>query len=213
MHISDGLLPPEVWIGGGVIAAGLTALSLRRLPDRQVPTLAMMTSVFFAASLLHLKFAGTSVHLILPGLVGAVVGRRALIPIVIGITLQALLFGHGGISTIGVNTLVMGLPAVFVGEALRWVPLERHRRVAYLAGFVAGVTALLLALALFLLVGLLAGEIFFVAIKVFVIAHLVLSVLEGAVTAAAVGYLSHVKPELLAHCHSTDIDLGVRPAG
>jgi cobalt/nickel transport system permease protein len=119
MHISDGLLPGSVCLGGYVVTAGLTAWSLRQVSDRDVPRLAIMTSTFFAASLIHLRLGVTSVHLLLHGLVGAVVGPAAFIPIVVGLILQALLFGHGGVTTIGINALVLGLPAMASGWFVR----------------------------------------------------------------------------------------------
>ena len=45
---------------------------------------------------------------------------------------------------------------------------------------------------------------YLVAIEVMVSAHLILAAIEGAVTAAAVGYLSHVMPELLQRQVSVD---------
>ena len=106
MHISDGLLPGVVCAGGFFLAGGATAVGLRRVRDRDVPRLALVTSVFFAASLMHVRVGGTSVHLLLHGLTGAIAGRATMIPIVIGVMLQALLFGHGGVTTIGVNAVI-----------------------------------------------------------------------------------------------------------
>jgi ABC-type Co2+ transport system permease subunit len=50
--------------------------------------------------------------LLLNGLVGVVLGWRAPLAILVGVTLQAFLLGHGGKTTIGVNTCDMALPAL-----------------------------------------------------------------------------------------------------
>lgn len=215
MHISDGLLPGSVCAGGWVLAGAATLWSLRRTTDRDVPRLAVMTSAFFAVSLLHLRLGGASVHLMLTGLLGAVVGPGAMIPVALGLVLQALLLGHGGVSTIGVNALVMGMPALLCGALVRrncwrgaggvpaWVPP--------LAGFAAGAGATVLSLVLFVGVGLLADPAFFRAIGVFAAAHLPLAGVEGLATAAAVTYLVRVKPEVFHGEDSPRSLLAARP--
>ena len=206
MHISDGLLPPAVLVGGFVVTGVCTGLSLRGLRDRDIPKTAMMTSAFFAASLLHVPLGGTSVHLMLHGLVGAILGWRAMLPIVVGLTLQALLFQHGGITTIGVNGMMIGVPAMVVGGLCRWVNLQRSRKIAMLWGFLAGAGAMILSLGIFMAVGLAADSRFFVAVQAMIVAHLIIAVAEGTVTAAAVRFLSHVDPQMLSNC------IDVRPA-
>ena len=80
--------------------------------DEEIPRIALMTAAFFVASLIHVPIGPTSVHLLLNGLLGVIVGRRAPLAVLLGLTLQAVLFGHGGFTTIGVNTCVMALPAL-----------------------------------------------------------------------------------------------------
>jgi cobalt/nickel transport system permease protein len=208
MHISDGLLPVAVYAGGYVIGGVATALSLRRVGDRDVPRLALMTSAFFAASLIHLKLGGTSVHLLLHGLVGAVVGPGAMVPIVVGLVMQALLFGHGGVTAIGVNAVMIGMPALLAGWCVRkWgvrrcggrrCPVAGAKRLgrSSLVGFMAGFGAMILSLLIFLAVGLTAEAAFFTAIRAFLLAHVPLAVVEGLITGAAVGFLVRVKPEV-----------------
>ena len=64
----------------------------------------------------HVRVGPSSAHLLLNGLIGVVLGRRAVLAILVGLTLQAILFGHGGFLTLGVNTCVMALPALAVGQ-------------------------------------------------------------------------------------------------
>jgi cobalt/nickel transport system permease protein len=117
VHIAD-VLPTPWWVGGFVAAAALLAANARRLADAEVPRLALLSAVFFVASLIHLPIGGiTSVHLLLNGLVGLILGRRAVLAIAIGLVLQAALVGHGGYSTLGVNICIMTLPA-YLASAL-----------------------------------------------------------------------------------------------
>jgi ABC-type Co2+ transport system permease subunit len=118
--MSDGVLPAWPWaIGGYAGAAILVALGFYRLSDAEVPLLAMLTAVFFVGSQIHIRIEPTSVHLLLNGLVGILLGTRAGIAILVGLTLQAVLFGHGGFSALGVNTCVMTLPALAVAGVYR----------------------------------------------------------------------------------------------
>jgi cobalt/nickel transport system permease protein len=202
MHISDGLLPPAVCAAGFAAAGALTWVGLRRTGDRDIPRLALMTSAFFAASLLSVPVGLARVHLLLNGLVGVVAGPAAMIPIVIGVSLQALLFQHGGLTTIGVNAVVMGLPALLAGGlARRWAARSVGAGAASppkagLVGFLAGAGAILVSLMLFLLVGLTADPAFFTAISAFLLAHAPLAGVEGLVTGAAIAFLARVKPEV-----------------
>ncbi len=125
VHISDGVLPLP-WVAAGlVLAAGLVAVGLWRLADREIPRLALLTAAFFVASLIHVRVGPTSVHLLLNGLVGVILGWRSGLAVAVGLFLQAALIGHGGFSTLGVNTCVITLPALFSAgllTALRHVP-------------------------------------------------------------------------------------------
>src|SRR5436309_8202046 len=107
VHISDNILTAPWWLGGFVLAAFLFFLGSRRLQDEEVPRIALLTAAFFIASLVHVRVPPTSVHLILNGLVGVVLGWRACLAIPVGLFLQALLIQHGGFTTLGINTCIM----------------------------------------------------------------------------------------------------------
>ncbi len=148
VHISDGVLTWPWWAGGFVVAALLALLASWRVRDEEIPRIAVLTAAFFVASLIHVRVGPTSVHLLLNGLVGVVLGRRAPLAILVGLGLQAVLLGHGGFTTVGVNTCVMAIPALLAGwlfAGLQRVSWLRHPWAR--AGVVAaGVGALLLGL-------------------------------------------------------------------
>lgn len=120
MHISDGILAPSVLAGGYLAAGGLTALGLRRLHDRDYPLVGVMTAAFFVAGLVRVPAPPTSVHLTLNSLVGIVLGVRCFPAILIALLLQAVLLGHGGLTTLGVNTVMMALPGFLAGAWMRY---------------------------------------------------------------------------------------------
>src|SRR5258707_1611107 len=123
VHISDGFLTPPWWIGGFRVAGCMAVLGAWRIRDEEIPRVAVMSAAFFVVSLIHVPVpAGPRTHLLLNGLLGVILGRRAALAIPVGLFLQAALFGHGGVTTPGVNSCVIALPAL-----LRWSPFSGPR--------------------------------------------------------------------------------------
>jgi ABC-type Co2+ transport system permease subunit len=124
VHLSDGVIAGPWLVAGWVLAAGLVAVASWRIGEAEIPRIGVLTAAFFVGSLIHLPVSVVaSVHLLLNGLVGLVMGRRAGLVISVGLLLQALLFGHGGLTVLGVNIVVYALPAVLTGWACG--PLRR----------------------------------------------------------------------------------------
>lgn len=194
MHISEGVLSWPVLAGGAAIAAAAVGVGLHRLPDERIPVAGLLCALFFVAALIHIPVGIASVHLVLNGLCGVLLGWAAFPVIAAALTLQALLFGFGGLSTLGVNILVMGVPALIAAAAFR-APWPRS---AALRGAVCGALAivcgvLLMALALWLS----GGAAFASLIGMVMLAHLPVIVIEAAMTAAIVGSLQRARPTLL----------------
>jgi len=208
MHISEGLLPAPLWLGGYGITALLTGWSLRLLqrlekdPRRQLPKAALLTAAFFVASSLHLPFPPASLHLLLNGLLGVLLGVLAYPAIVVGLFFQAVAFGHGGLTTLGINAAIMGIPALLAGGIFR---AGRRPMGAGLAAFWAGAAGVGLAALLFygVLMAALLGEGTVstqaerLALGSLVMAHLPLAAVEGLFTRWVVRFLQRVQPELL----------------
>jgi len=196
MHISDGVLPTSVAVGGFAVSLAVMVWSVRKTNPEDLPKIAVVTSAFFVASLIHVPIGPTSVHLLIPGLVGILLGNSAFISIVLGIVLQSLLFQFGGITAIGANAFMMGIPALMAGwlfRSLKGRTLSRHVFAGALAGGI-GVVLAVLILALLLRTG---GEDFLGVAKIAIYAHLPVIVIEALVAAFAVSFLYKVKPELL----------------
>jgi ABC-type Co2+ transport system permease subunit len=98
-----------------------------RVRDEEIPRVAALTAAFFVVSQIHVPFPGESAHLLLNGLVGVILGWRAGLAIPIGLFLQMALFTHGGWTTLGVNSCVMGLPAL-----LAWLLFAGLRRLPWI---------------------------------------------------------------------------------
>lgn len=203
MHISDGVLTAP-WLAAGFALSGLLALAAAyRVRDEEIPRIAVLSAAFFVATLMHLKLGLTSVHLLLNGLVGVVLGQRAPLAILIGLTLQALLLGHGGFTTIGINACVMTLPALLAAAlfaGIRRLPWfgRGPNALTWLCGCLLGMIAVLATLILHAAVLLWGGaEDWRLIVRVVFYAHLPIVVLEGIVLGFTVNYLARVKPEML----------------
>jgi len=211
VHLPDGILPLPVTLSGYLVSFAVAAWSvaqIRRHPDphSQVPRAALLTAAFFVASLIHFPLPPVSVHLVLNGLLGALLGWFAFPAILVGLFLQAAMFGHGGLTTLGVNSLILGLPALAAGvlfRGYRWLPEQRQVLGAMVLGFFAGSLALVGSLLLF--AGILFGslpthldpELERRALGVLAVAYTPVILLEGILTAALVGYFLRVSPGLL----------------
>ncbi len=117
MHIPDGFLPPSVAIAGYAVTGGVTWYSLCQInreknSQEKIPKASLLTAAFFLASLIHIPVPPGSIHLVLNGLMGVVLGYYAFPAILIGLFFQAVMFQHGGLSTLGVNAAIMGIPAI-----------------------------------------------------------------------------------------------------
>jgi cobalt/nickel transport system permease protein len=198
IHISSGVLATPWWVGGYVGMAVLLALASYRVSDREVPRIGVLTAAFFVGSYLHvpLLVLPAKVHLILNGLVGVVLGRRAPLAIAVGLTLQALLLHHGGLESLGLNACVIAIPALAAGLLF---PLFRRAGVpAFASGVVLGGFAVAGAAGLNFLALLLGGkEDWETLAKLVLLAHVPVVIVEGLILGVVVRYLDKVKPEML----------------
>ncbi|KAB2952118.1 cobalt transporter CbiM [Heliorestis acidaminivorans] len=211
MHIPDGILPLSVGLAGYGLAALGTGYALHKIrqkedPRSDVPKAALFTAAFFVASLIHIPIPPTSVHLILGGLMGVVLGFYAMPAIVIGLFFQAAMFQHGGLTTLGINACLVGIPALLSHFLFNL----RHQRdwsnkpvVVTTLSFLGGSLGVLLTtiMATFLLLSMLPAhldhDVARTGIYVMAFSHLPLALIEGIITAMVVTFLLRVKPELL----------------
>ena len=202
MHIQEGALSGStegiiVLCAAGALTAAGTAIGLRKLDYERVPQVAMLGAAFFVASLVTVPLGLTNVHLVLNGLVGLILGWAAFPALLVALFLQAIFFGFGGPTTLGINTLSMALPAVVSYYLFHGAVRARHETAAFAAGFGAGAVAIGLAACLVALALWASGEEFALLAKTVLVAHLPVAVIEGLVAGSVVVFLRKVRPELL----------------
>ena len=196
MHIVDGALSNPVVIGGAVAAVGGIAMGLRNLPLERIPAAGVLSASFFVASLIHVPIGPSSVHLILNGLAGLVLGWAAFPALFVGLLLQAVFFGFGGLTVLGVNALNIALPAVLVGLLFRPLVARGSPMQGAIWGGIGGgvaIAATTLAVAFSLM---LSGDEFILAAQLVFFAHIPVMVIEAVLSGAAIFLARRGKPEL-----------------
>jgi len=128
---------------------------------------------------------------------GLVLGWSAFPAVLIALLLQAAFLSEGGITTLGVNTLTMALPAVICSGVFRPAVCSHRPGMVFAAGVAAGATAVLLSGVLLSGILVLAGRDFRALSQVFLAAHLPIALVEGMVTGSVVVLLRKVRPEVL----------------
>lgn len=211
MHISDGILPPSVCLVGYGLTGLTTWYCLGKInretdPQEQIPKAALLTAAFFVTSLIHIPLPPSSIHLILNGLMGILLGYYAFLSILIGLFFQAVMFQHGGLTTLGINAMLMGLPALLAYHWYRWGQQWRGHQFPFwdkFLAFSAGAGALALSSVIFTLtiISFISSDfdakteqtMTYLALGVYLIQALI----EGAFTVTILSFLERVKPELL----------------
>ena len=196
MHISEGVLSGPVLISGGALAAAGTAIGLKKLDYDRIAQAGILSATFFVVSLIHIPIGPSNAHLILNGLVGLLLGWAAFPVILVALVLQAMLFQFGGITALGVNTMIMALPAVLC--YLVFSPfLHKNTTLAFSSAFACGFLSVFLSAIILGLALIFTEENFFEVSAIVIAAHIPVMIIEGIVTALCVAFLKKVQPTML----------------
>lgn len=196
MHISEGVLSGPVLISGAVMAAAGCGIGLKKIDYDHLVHVAMLASAFFVASLIHVNIGPSSVHLILNGIVGLLLGFAAVPAILTALVLQAVLFQYGGLTTLGINVVIMAAPAVAVHYL--FVPLlGKSPRLSFVAGVLAGSGAIFMSSLLLTAALWLTEKNFFETCLVILAANVPVMIIEGIVTGFCVSFFIKVYPEII----------------
>lgn len=196
MHISEGVLSPAVLGAGAALAAAGTAIGLKKMDYDAIPRVAILSAAFFVATLIHVPVGPVGLHLVLNGLMGLLLGWAAVPAILIALFLQAILFQFGGLTVLGVNTVVMALPAVICFYLFR--PLLRRPGISPTVGaFACGFIAILLSALLVAVALISTGQAFLQVAELAVLAHIPVMFIEAIITLFIFVFLKKVRPEML----------------
>lgn len=193
MHISEGILSIPVLAGGGIITLGASYIGLKDLKYEEYPKIALLTSVFFVSSLIHVPIGPGSVHLVLNGLLGILCGWKAFPCILIALFLQGILFQFGGLTTLGINTANMAIPAVLSYYLFR--PFLKKK--IFLTGFLTGFFSIVFSCFLVSFSLYLTEKHFLNIAKILFLSHIPVALIEGIITGFILRFLQKVIPDII----------------
>ncbi|WP_232664603.1 energy-coupling factor ABC transporter permease [Pseudonocardia sp. TRM90224] len=209
MHMSDGLVNIPTALAFAVVAViglGFAVTRARRdLDDRTAPMAGLVTAFVFAVQMINFPILpGASGHLLGGALVAILVGPWVgSLCITIVLVVQALLFADGGLTALGTNITNMALVGVFTGYAVAVAMRGLARRsrggllaTAFVAAFVNTVVASLAFVVEYALGGS-GGAALGTVFALMVGLHALIGLGEGLITAATVGAVASVRPDLV----------------
>lgn len=190
MHIADGIVAADVAVAADAIVLIAVSLIGRKAKADDVPKMGLMTAALFVVSLIHFPIAGTSLHLGLFGLAGILLGVESFPVIFVALLFQALVFQHGGILSLGLNTINMGMGA-FVGWIIWKADKIPDAARSFAAGFLGIMTAALLMTLEFKVSGYGRGVFFILAL------YLILAAVEGILTMIIIDFFRRTGSTIL----------------
>ena len=146
MHIEDGILPLTACAAYFVVTAAFVVPGIYEIKRKiknnlsYKPFLAMVGVAVFVISAMHLPVpvTGSSSHPCGTPLAAIIIGpfATAVVSLIV-LFFQAIFLGHGGITTIGANTVSMGIAGALSGYAV-WRSLRLCHSPLWLAAGLAG---------------------------------------------------------------------------
>jgi cobalt/nickel transport system permease protein len=217
LHIPDGILPVSLWVLGLIVMAFAVGFSLFRLRGmdrvKKIPLLGAVSAVMLVA--MSLEILPLAYHINLSVVAGILLGPALGFLAAFITNLMLALMGHGGITVIGLNTLLLGSEAV-LGHTLFYL-FKKRISVFWSAATATILTLFITTLALISIVAvshispefighgdehgfLHRGQ---VSVQTFAIMVVSLGsigwIIEAAITGAVIRFISQVKPSLLDH--------------
>jgi len=204
MHIPDAFIPlPQAAIYW-IIALIFVALALRwarnELSEEKIPLIAVLAAGIFAIQAFNLPVGmGTSGHLVGGALAAIVLGSpfAAVFILTIVLIIQGVVFGDGGITTMGANIINMGVIGGFVGyysyHGIKSVIKNKFIPAAIAAWLGCFIAAVVCAIEMFiagtfpLVPGIIAMGTY----------HAAIGIIEGVITAGAIYLIYTTRPDLI----------------
>ena len=204
MHIPDSFMPLAQGLVYWAIALVFIGLSLRwarkDMSEDRIPIVAVLAAGIFALQSFNLPVSmGTSGHLVGGALAAIVLGSpyAAVFILTLVLIVQGVVFGDGGITTMGANIINMGVIGGFVGF-YTFKGLMAATKSMPVAGFVAAwlacvIPSLACAVEMFI-AGTFPLKEGLIAMGLY---HAAIGVIEGIVTVAAIFLIISVRPDLV----------------
>ena len=141
IHLPDGVLPVWLWASGFIVVVLIWAILLRSMKKedltRRLPLLGMMAAVMVLGA--SVEIVPIAYHVNLTVISGILLGPSLIFLATFVVNTILALFGHGGITVIGLNTLTLSIEGVlgYFLFHLFWKVLKELTPAAFLATFIA----------------------------------------------------------------------------
>lgn len=212
MHIPDGFISPKMYVPAYAVATPLWVFAMRRLKRkvdvRAIPLLAALTALCLVLMSIAVPLpGGTSTHAAGTAVIALLFGVWAgYMAISLVLTIQAFLFGIGGITSLPINALSLGLAGTASALLVFRVLRRSNEKIAlFAAGWIGvNIPAILVAFSLGvqpLIAHAQEGSpLFFpfglrITVPAVVLPHLLVGIGEGALTIFVYRLVKRLAPE------------------
>ena len=114
IHFPDGVLPVWLWASGFIVAILIGTILLRLTKKeeltRRLPLLGMMAAVMVLGA--SVEIVPIAYHVNLTVISGILLGPSLIFLATFVVNVILALFGHGGITVIGLNTLILSIEGI-----------------------------------------------------------------------------------------------------
>ncbi|MBM7623922.1 cobalt transporter CbiM [Sporohalobacter salinus] len=200
MHISEGVLSAPILLTGAAASATGVAVGLKTMDNEDIPKIAIVSSALFVASLIHIPLGPTSVHLILNGVAGILLGWQVFPAFLISLFLQSVLFQFGGLTTLGINTINVAFPAIigyYLFNFLLKFNFNDKQIILGVISFICGIVPVFLTTIMLAISLIFTDESFFEIAQLTIFSHLPVMIIEGIISTFTIIFIKKVKPEIL----------------
>jgi cobalt/nickel transport system permease protein len=141
IHFPDGVLPVWLWASGFIVVTLIWAILLRSMKredlTKRLPLLGMMAAVMVLGA--SVEIVPIAYHVNLTVISGILLGPSLIFLATFVVNTILALFGHGGITVIGLNTLTLSIEGVlgYFLFHLFWKVLKRVAPAIFSATFIA----------------------------------------------------------------------------
>jgi cobalt/nickel transport system permease protein len=223
VHIQNAMLDPRAAAATSVIGAAALAYGLRRvereLGDKTVVLMGTMAAFVFAAQMVNFPLGplGVSGHLLGGVLAAVLLGPWAgAVVIAVVLIVQCLLFGDGGLASLGANFVNMGVVGALGGYAI-YAPIRRAiggKAGVTFAAMAAAWFSVILAAAAFSVELAMGGSRakFFGVLGWMTLVHAAIGVGEAIITGLIVRFVLATRPDLIEGADPSLAPVGRRQA-
>jgi cobalt/nickel transport system permease protein len=216
MHMADALLSPAVGTAMCAVSVAANAYAVKKIKkddlcEKKIPVMGVMGAFVFAAQMINFTIpaTGSSGHIgggiLLAAMIG---GFPALLSISAVLIIQCLFFADGGLLALGCNIFNMGVIPCLIVYPLLFKPLVKKGMSlgTITAASIASVVVSLQLGAFGVVLETRFSGITQLPFSSFVLLmqpiHLAIGVVEGIITAAVLGFVYKMRPEIMESAYS-----------